>query len=116
MHYRWLIEENFQAGKGLTGLDQHQVRRWDSWYRWTTLAMLALAFLAITAATERGRPQPDDQSPLTRNEISRLLTAVIIRPTRHADPLTWSSRRRRHQRRARTSYYRRDAMSQAWGA
>jgi SRSO17 transposase len=29
---RWTVEENFQAGKGLTGLDQHQVRRWASWY------------------------------------------------------------------------------------
>ena len=48
---RWTTEENFQAGKGLAGLDEHQVRRWDSWYRWTTLAMLALAFLSITAAT-----------------------------------------------------------------
>ena len=27
----WTIEENFQAGKGLTGLDEHQVRRWTSW-------------------------------------------------------------------------------------
>ena len=25
---RWTTEENFQAGKGLTGLDEHQVRRW----------------------------------------------------------------------------------------
>ena len=33
---RWTIEENFQAGKGLTGLDEHQVRRWTSWYRWVT--------------------------------------------------------------------------------
>jgi SRSO17 transposase len=40
---RWTTEENFQAGMGLTGLDEHQVRRWGSWYRWTTLAMLALA-------------------------------------------------------------------------
>src|SRR6516225_2196847 len=38
---RWTIEENFQASKGLTGLDEHQVRRWTSWYRWVTLAMLA---------------------------------------------------------------------------
>ena len=29
-------EESFQAAKGLTGLDQHQVRRWTSWHRWTT--------------------------------------------------------------------------------
>jgi SRSO17 transposase len=44
---RWTTEENFQAGKGLTGLDEHQVRRWDSWYRWTTLTMLALALSLI---------------------------------------------------------------------
>jgi SRSO17 transposase len=25
---RWITEENFQAGKGLAGLDEHQVRRW----------------------------------------------------------------------------------------
>jgi hypothetical protein len=46
--------------------------------------MFASAFLAITAAG-RGRPQPDEQSPLTRNEISRLLTATITRPAWHAD-------------------------------
>jgi SRSO17 transposase len=39
--YRWRAEEALQAGKGLCGLDQHQVRRWCSWYRWVTLAMLA---------------------------------------------------------------------------
>jgi hypothetical protein len=38
------MKEAFQAGKGLCGLDQHQVR-WRSWYRWVTLAMLAYAFL-----------------------------------------------------------------------
>ena len=55
---RWTTEENFQAAKGLTGLDEHQVRRWASWYRWTTLAMLALAFLTIAAATEHTRHPP----------------------------------------------------------
>ena len=35
---RWTIEERFQTGKGLVGLDQHQVRRWRCWYRWATLA------------------------------------------------------------------------------
>jgi SRSO17 transposase len=46
---RWTVEERFQTGKGLAGLDQHQVRRWRSWYRWVTLAMLAHAFLVIAA-------------------------------------------------------------------
>jgi hypothetical protein len=30
---RWTIEENFHVSKGLTGLDEHQARRWTSWYR-----------------------------------------------------------------------------------
>ena len=44
---RWTVEERFQTAKGLVGLDQHQVRRWRSWYRWATLAMLAHAFLVV---------------------------------------------------------------------
>jgi SRSO17 transposase len=108
---RWTTEENFQAGKGLTGLDEHQVRRWDSWYRWTTLAMLALAFLSITAATEHAdHPAPDDQIPLTRNEIAALFSTLIIEPvsgTRHR--LRWSAWRRRNQRRAKTCHYQRQA-------
>jgi superfamily II DNA or RNA helicase len=35
---RWSVEECFRAGKGEVGLDQHQVRTWDSWHRYTTLA------------------------------------------------------------------------------
>src|SRR5699024_9396178 len=54
---RWKVEEAFQASKGLTGLDEHQVvRRWTSWHRWATLTMLAHAFLAITTAAERSAP------------------------------------------------------------
>src|SRR5579875_2133391 len=30
---RGTTEEDFLAGKQLTGLDEHQVRRWGSWYR-----------------------------------------------------------------------------------
>jgi SRSO17 transposase len=56
---RWTIEERFQTGKGLVGLDRHQVRRWRSWYRWATLAMLAHAFLVVAALTEQARdPAP----------------------------------------------------------
>jgi SRSO17 transposase len=107
---RWTTEENFQAGKGLTGLDEHQVRRWASWYRWTTLAMLALAFLTIAAATEHTRPPPADQIPLTRNEIAALFIALIINPGKDAPyRLRWSAWRRRRQHRAKTSHYQRQA-------
>ena len=92
------IEENFQAGKGLTGLDEHQVRRWTSWYRWVTLAMLAAAVLTIAAALGHARdPGPAELAPLTRNEIARLLATMIITPlpaaSRHArtpSVATWS--------------------------
>ncbi len=47
---RWAIEESFQSAKGEVGLDQYQVRLWDSWYRHITLAMLAHAFLTVTRA------------------------------------------------------------------
>ena len=68
---RWTIEENFQAGKGLTGLDQHQVRSWTSWHRWVTLPMLASAFLAVTAAAERAKtPALAGQIPLPATKSS----------------------------------------------
>ncbi|CAM5674800.1 hypothetical protein SCANM63S_05397 [Streptomyces canarius] len=60
----------------------------DSWHRWVTLALLAHAFLAVTAALER-RDQaladdgtsPNGLIPLTCNEIQRLFTALIAGPT-----------------------------------
>lgn len=42
---RWTIEECFEMAKGEVGLDQYEVRSWVGWYRHSTLAMLALAFL-----------------------------------------------------------------------
>jgi len=55
---RWSIEERIKTSKGLCGLDQHQVRRWRSWYRWMTLAMLAHAFLVVAALTSNTRHPP----------------------------------------------------------
>jgi SRSO17 transposase len=52
---RWAIEETFQTAKGEVGLDQYQVRRYDSWYRHITLAMLAHAFLTVTTARAGGK-------------------------------------------------------------
>ena len=48
---RWAVEECFQTAKNETGLDHYQVRRYDAWYRHATLAVLAHAYLAVTAAT-----------------------------------------------------------------
>jgi hypothetical protein len=102
---RWTVEESFQAGKGLAGLDEHQVRRWTSWRRWTLFAMLALALLAVIAAHEHtARPAPAGLIALTCNEIRRLLTVLVVEPDRVlACPRAWSTWRRRHQHRARTT-------------
>ena len=106
---RWRIEESFQAVKGLTGLDQHQVRRWVSWHRWTTLAMLAHAFLAVATAAERDtQPTPTGLITLTVNEFRRLFDALLLAAKRTlATLLAWSTWRRKHQHRARQSHYRR---------
>ena len=55
---RWKVEDGFAAGKELAALDEHQVRSWTSWHRWTILALLAYAFLSVLAATQaRRRPR-----------------------------------------------------------
>jgi SRSO17 transposase len=43
---RWAVEDDFASSKELAALDEHQVRTWTSWHRWTLLAMLVHAFLA----------------------------------------------------------------------
>lgn len=108
---RWRVEETFQSEKGLAGLDEHQVRRYPSWARWVTLAMLAHAFLAVVRADESAhRPAPDDLIPLTCNEIQRLFITVAVRPDHGpAYRLSWSAWRRRHQARSRASHCRRQA-------
>ncbi|MFE1413645.1 IS701 family transposase [Streptomyces sp. NPDC058746] len=104
---RWTVEETFQSNKGLAGLDEHQVRRWTSWHRWVTLAMVAHAFLAAATANERAQEQaPDGLIPLTCNEIQHLfitLVAQTVHTVMHR--LRWSEWRRRHQARARACHY-----------
>ena len=106
---RWTIEEAFQAGKGLCGLDQHQVRTWKSWYRWTTLAMLAHAFLTAVTVSEHARPHPEPGLiPLTLAEVQRLMTRLTGHPPATDEHCRhWSHWRRHHQARARTCHYQR---------
>jgi SRSO17 transposase len=67
---RWAIEECFQSAKNETGLDHYQVRRYDSWYRHITLAMLAHAYLAVTAATTPKAHPAWSPSPQPRSAVS----------------------------------------------
>ena len=54
---RWSIEECFEEAKGLVGLDQYEVRRWEGWYRHVTLAMLAHAYLAVVRLQANTGPE-----------------------------------------------------------
>ncbi|MEY9963402.1 hypothetical protein ABIA33_001435 [Streptacidiphilus sp. MAP12-16] len=56
------------VGKGLAGVDEHQVRRWISWHRWVTLAMFTHTFLAVTAAAVVSRDYADH--PAARSNLA----------------------------------------------
>ncbi|WP_397469270.1 IS701 family transposase [Pseudonocardia charpentierae] len=68
---RWAIEECFQTAKTEVGLDHYQVRRYDAWYRHITLAMLAHAYLAVTAAiAPKDLAAASSRSPSARSAVS----------------------------------------------
>jgi len=74
--------------------------------------MLAHAFLVVAAVTQRTRhPAPLGLVGLTCNEVQHLFAALLARPVGDLDHrLRWSVWRR-HQARARSCHYRRQA---AW--
>jgi SRSO17 transposase len=109
---RWKVEDGFAGGKELAALDEHQVRSWTSWHRWTILALLAHAFLSVLAAARPGGDPHDDLLiPLTRNEICKLFTGLSRKLAAPAMQLHWSRWRRRHQATARACHYRRRALA-----
>lgn len=75
---RWTIESCFEAAKGAVGLDHYEVRSGTGWYRPITLAMWALALLAVLRAAhlpvapgqKKGRSRPTPSS-LARCKTSR---------------------------------------------
>jgi len=104
----------FAGGKELAALDEHQVRSWTSWHRWTILALLVHAFLSVLAS-QAAASHPDDEQliPLTRHEIRRLLTGLSRQLAAPAMQLHWSRWRRQHQATARRCHYRRRAQTSA---
>src|SRR4051812_29867291 len=68
---RWAVEECFEVAKQEVGLADYEIRSRHGWYRHVTLAMLALAFLAVmrlklkaaaaavTASGKKGQLEPD---------------------------------------------------------
>jgi SRSO17 transposase len=105
---RWAVEECFQAGKNEAGLDHYQVRLHAAWYRYVTLAMLALAWLAVT----RAALADDAGSGLTTsaNEIRRMFTALCGPRRDEQHSRHWSRWRHHHQERAQHSHYQRQQL------
>jgi len=86
---RWPVEESFEFGKDLFGLDQAQVRLYGAILRHTVLVMAALAICATSAAAARRRtdtqaPSPisPDQRPPTEPGMVPLTVAEIKRALR----------------------------------
>ncbi|MBB4935758.1 hypothetical protein FHR32_000063 [Streptosporangium album] len=104
---RWRIEEDFQAAKGLTGLDQGQVTTWTSWHRWCLISMISYVLPAVIAGLEH-RDSADhahvELVPVSCRELLKLLRILVpARPRQNIDPdhaLHRSHWRRRHQHRA----------------
>jgi len=116
---RWTIEESVAAAKGEVGLDHYEVRHYHGWYRHITLAMLALAYLAVVrshlpgSALKRGAlvaqlAAHDALIPLTIPEVRRLvyrLVVCVLAPPEAV--LHWSHWRHQHQARVMRGHYRR---------
>ena len=62
---RWTVECCLEEAKGETGLDEYEVRSWQSWHRHITLSLVAHAFLACVRATDaaRVRDREDQRRP-----------------------------------------------------
>ncbi|MFD5514367.1 IS701 family transposase, partial [Streptomyces sp. NPDC127051] len=84
---RWRVEEDFQAAKSLTGLDQGQVTCWNSWHRWSLISLIAAALLSVSTALHRTAGLTHAQEPdpaetamilLTRPELLRILRTFVL--------------------------------------
>ena len=76
-------------------------------YRYVTLAMLALAWLAVTRA---GLADDSDDLVTSANEIRRMFTALCGPPRDEHHAGRWSRWRHRHQERARRCHYQRQQL------
>ena len=91
---RWAIEECFQEAKGQVGLDQYEVRKWDSWYRHDHPGDAGPCLSGGGPATGQHLPQRQkggesewDETliPLTVPEVRRLLYRLIWQPRSKAN-------------------------------
>jgi SRSO17 transposase len=61
---RWRIETAIAEAKGLAGLADYEVRRWDGWHRHVTLSLLAHAALVAARAAAAPPEKGANRAPL----------------------------------------------------
>ncbi|MFG2312994.1 hypothetical protein ACGFS9_30635 [Streptomyces sp. NPDC048566] len=93
---RWKIEEDFQAAKGLAGLDQGQVTCWTSWMRWSLISLFAAAVLAVPHAATRAVEKTEhglQLAPASGRELLAVLRiTALLTPRRDLEhALHWSA-------------------------
>jgi SRSO17 transposase len=67
---RWTVEQSFQTAKGCAGLDEHQVRTFRSWYRWTTLANAGAPVLGYHHRAGTGQARTVGLDPIDAERVS----------------------------------------------
>ncbi len=84
---RWTIEQDIQAGKGESGLDEYETRGWIGWHHHTALSLLALWFLVLqktrlgekrTADDGSGSPRAS-QAPRRRSTVERKRNHRVVK-------------------------------------
>jgi len=62
---RWTVEMCFKESKGEVGLDQYEVRSYDSWYKHITFAMAALALITVLASQSMNTKTLQQHNPVS---------------------------------------------------
>jgi SRSO17 transposase len=52
---RYFVERAFQDAKGTAGMDQYQIRGWQSWHHHMSLVMMSMLFMLETRLEEKKR-------------------------------------------------------------
>lgn len=93
---RWTIEQDIQAGKGESGLDEYETRGWIGWHHHTALSMLALLFLVLQKIRLGEKRAADDRPGSSRHPApSPGATAVGRRRNRGVVQLAHGKKSRR---------------------
>src|SRR5262249_11438885 len=60
---RYVIEQCLEEGKDDVGMDQYEVRSWSGWYRFITLCMMAVAWVASVRRQLQQRAEATPPAP-----------------------------------------------------